>query len=161
VAAPLDEHITNLVLVRLSRPDARSALLPPPRPTENREDLAATANALRGKLEALAEDYAADFITRQQMLDGTALTRKRLEQVEAQMEVRAQQSVLAGLPLGTTKVVEEWRGYHLDKQRAILDALMTVTILPAPRGRPAGFQPGVTKSYFNPAAVRIDWKHPE
>lgn len=160
VAGPLDEHITNLILVRLSRPDARKALVPPPRPAEKREDLAATANALRGKLDALAADYAADLITRQQMHDATALTRKRLETVEAQMEAQAQQSVLAGLPLGTAKVVEEWPGYHLDKQRAILDALMTVTVLPARRGRPAGFQPGVTKTYFDPAGVHIDWKQP-
>lgn len=160
VAGPLDEHVTNLVLVRLSRPDARAVLLPPPRPAEKREDLAATANTLRGKLEALAADYATDLITRQQMLDGTALTRKRLETVEAQMEAQAQQSVLAGLPLGTPKVVEEWPDYDLDRKRAIVDALMTVTLLPAKRGRPAGFQPGITKSYFDPAAVRIDWKPP-
>ena len=159
VAAPLDEHITNLVLVRLSRPDAASVLLPPARRSEDREDFAATANALRAKLESLAADYAEDLITRQQMLDGTALTRKRLEHVEALMAAQAQQSVLAGLPLGTPKVVEEWPGYHLDKQRAIVDALMTVYILPARRGRPAGFQPGVSKTYFNPDAVRIQWKH--
>ncbi|MFF7884324.1 recombinase family protein [Streptomyces sp. NPDC020794] len=160
VAAPLDEHITNVVLVRLSRPDAASVLLPPARPTEKREDLAATANALRGKLDGFTQDYTADLITRQQMLDGTALTRKRLEKVEAQMAAQAQVNVLAGLPLGTAKVVDEWPDYHLDKKRAIVDALMTVTILPARRGRPAGFQPGVTKSYFDPEAVRIDWKHP-
>ena len=162
VAGPLDEHITNLILVRLSRPDARAVLLPPPRLAEKREDLAATANALRAKLDGLAADYASDLITRQQMLDGTALTRKRLETVEAQMEAQAQQSVLASLPLGTKKVVEEWGDYHLDKQRAIVDALMTVTLLPAPRGRPAGFQPGKdgeSKSYFRPETVRIDWKH--
>ncbi|MFI2202645.1 recombinase family protein [Streptomyces sp. NPDC020192] len=160
VAAPLDEHITNLVLVRLSRPDAASVLLPPSQPSENREDLAATANALRGKLDGLAADYAEDLITRQQMLDGTALTRKRLEKIEAQMEAQAQHNVLAGLPLGTDRVVEEWPDWHLDKKRAIIDALMTVTVLPARRGRPAGFQPGVTKTYFDPAGVRIDWKHP-
>ncbi|MET9762052.1 recombinase family protein [Streptomyces sp. NPDC006372] len=160
VAAPLDEHITNLVLVRLSRPDAAAALVPPARSAEKQEDLAAAANALRGKLDSLAADYAEDLITRQQMLDGTALTRQRLDQVEARMAAQAQQSVLAGLPLGTPKVVEEWPDYHLDKKRAIVDALMTVTLLPARRGRPAGFQPGVTKSYFNPDAVRIDWKRP-
>lgn len=160
VAGPLDEHVANLILVRLSRPDARKALVPPPRATEKREDYAATANALRGKLEALAADYAADLITRQQLHDITALTRKRLETVEAQMEAQTQQSVLTSLPLGSAKIVEEWPGYHLDKQRAILDALMTVTVLPARRGRPQGFQPGVTKTYFDPSAVRVEWKQP-
>jgi DNA invertase Pin-like site-specific DNA recombinase len=164
VAAPVDEHVTNLVLVRLSRPDARAVLLPPARPTDKREDLAATANTLRGKLDGLAADFAADLITRQQLHDITALTRKRLETVEAQMEAQAQQSVLASLPLGTAKVADEWPGYHLDKQRAILDALMTVTILPSKRGRPAGFhvpkEGEKPSSYFRPETVRIDWKHP-
>ncbi|MFJ9903953.1 recombinase family protein [Streptomyces sp. NPDC101152] len=160
VAAPLDQHVTNLILVRLSRPDAVAVLLPPSRPSENREDLAAAANALRGKLDALAADYANDLITRQQLLDGTALARKRLEKLEDQMSAQAQNNVLAGLPLGTARVVEEWPGYHLDKKRAILDALMTVTVLPARRGRPPGFQPGVTQTYFNPEAVKVDWKHP-
>jgi len=161
VAGPLDEHVANLILVRLSRPDARAVLLPPLRPAEKREDLAATANALRAKLDDFAADYAADLITRQQMLDGTALTRERLATVEARMEAQAQQSVLASLPLGTKKVVEDWGDYHLDKQRAILDALMTVTLLPSPRGRPAGFQPsndGESKTYFRPETVRVDWK---
>lgn len=160
VAGPLDQHVTNLILVRLSRPDAAAVLLPPSQPAESREDLAAAANALRAKLDALAVDYAEDLITRQQMLDGTALARKRLEKLEAQMAAQAQNNVLAGLPLGTAKVVEEWADYHLDKKRAILDALMTVTVMPARRGRPPGFQPGVTQTYFNPEAVKVDWKHP-
>ncbi|MFK0154605.1 recombinase family protein [Streptomyces sp. NPDC090493] len=164
VAGPLDEHVTNLVLVRLSRPDAASVLLPPSRPSESREDLAATANALRGKLEALAADYAEDLITRQQLLDASALTRKRLEKLEAQMAAQAQDNVLAGLPLGTTRVVKQWPDYHIDKKRAIVDALMTVTILPSRRGRPAGYQVpkdgAPTASYFRPESVRIEWKHP-
>jgi DNA invertase Pin-like site-specific DNA recombinase len=158
-AGPLDEYVTSVVLVRLSQPDAASVLLPPAPPTARREDLAAKANALRGKLDALAADYADDLITRAQLLDGTALTRKRLERVEGQMEVQAQQSVLAGLPLGDPHAIDQaWGGYHLDKKRAILDALATVTLLPARRGRPVGYQPGVTTSYFNRAAIRIDWK---
>lgn len=160
VAGPLDEHVVNLVLVRLSQPDAVSALLPPPRAGEKHEDLAAHANALRAKLAGYTQDYDEDLITRQQMLDGTALTRKRLAKAEAQMAAQAQRSVLAAIPLGTPRVVEEWHSYHLDKQRAIVDALMTVTILPARRGRPAGFRPGVTKTYFNPEAVRVEWKQP-
>lgn len=32
---------------------------------------------------------------------------------------------------------------------------MTVTLLPAPKGRPKGWTPG--SDYFDPHAVRIDW----
>ncbi|MFE3522221.1 recombinase family protein [Streptomyces sp. NPDC059161] len=161
VAGPLDEFVVHLALARLSRPDAAELLLPPAATGDAREDLAKVANALRAKLAGYTQDYDADLITRQQMLDGTALTRKRLEKIEADMAARAHVSVLASVPLGDSDAVDrEWPGYHLDKRRAILDALMVVTLLPARRGRPPGFQPGVTKTYFNPDAVRIDWKHP-
>ncbi|TKA11729.1 recombinase family protein [Actinacidiphila oryziradicis] len=161
VAAPLDAYIEHLAMVRLSMADAVQRLLPPAPKGEVREDLAATANTLRGKLDGYTQDYDADLITRQQMLDGTALTRKRLERVEAQMAAQAQLSVLASVPLGDAdKIDEEWPGYHLDKKRAILDALMTVTILPARRGRPAGFKPGVDKTYFNPETIHVEWKQP-
>ena len=40
-------------------------------------------------------------------------------------------------------------GLPLGRRRAILDALMTVTVLPAPRAR---------GNIFNPEYVHIDWK---
>lgn len=159
IAAPLDEFIETLVLERLARPDAVETLLPPPRGGEVREDLAKSANELRAKLDGLAADFAADLITRQQLLDGTALTRKRLEAVESKMEAQSQHSVLAGLPLGDPDRLDaEWPDYHLDKRQAIVNALMTVTLMPGRPGRPAGTRKGM--SYFDPSSVRIDWKHP-
>ena len=43
-----------------------------------------------------------------------------------------------------------WAGLSLDRRRALIDVLMTVTI--APVGRAA--------RGFDPASVRIDWKAP-
>lgn len=158
-AVTLDQYVTDRAIARLSRPDAAQLLLPPATAGEGREELAKTANALRAKLDGYTQDYAADLITRQQFLDGTALTRKRLEKVEAQMSARAQRSVLESLPLGTPEVEQLWLTFHLDKQRAIIDAIMTVTILPAKRGRPPGYKPGTGATYFDERAVHIQWKH--
>ncbi|MFF7021946.1 recombinase family protein [Streptomyces klenkii] len=160
VAGPLDEYVERVAIDRLQRSDAVELLLPPPPKEGMREDLAAAANALRAKLEGLAADYVDDLITRQQMLDGTALTRKRLEKIEAEMAALAKGSVLAALPLGTDEIEKQWGTYHLDKRRAIVDALMTVRILPARRGRPPGYKPGVSTTYFDPRAVAIEWKKP-
>ncbi|MFB6567382.1 recombinase family protein [Streptomyces noursei] len=157
-AASLDTYVVARAIARLSRPDAAELLLPPSPAAGEGEDLAATANALRAKLDGFAADYAGDLITRQQMLDGTALTRKRLEKTEAQMAVRASRSVLASLPLGTSEVEGLWPGFDLDKQGAIIDALMAVTIHPARRGRPAGFQPGSQAGYFDERTIEIRWK---
>lgn len=160
-AVPIDRFVVARVLDRLSRPDAADLLLPA-RADENEdaEDLAATANALRAKLDSIAADYAKDLMTRKQMLDATALTRERLEQMTTRMEVRRGDSVLAQLPLGTPQVAEEWESYHLDRKRAIVDALMTVTLHPARRGRPPGYAPGSATGYFDERSVAIDWKQP-
>lgn len=158
----LDEHVERVAVERLKRPGAAELLLPPPSAGPDRSALAADANALRAKLDGFAADFAADLITRQQMLDGTALTRKRLEHLEASMANLARASVLAALPLGTDAVEEAWPTYSLSKRRAIVDALMTVTLLPARRGRPKGYvpaKPGERAPYFDPAYVRIEWKH--
>lgn len=159
-ARKLDAYVQDLAIERLSRDDAAELLLPPAPTEEPYEDLAAQANALRAKLDSIAADYAADLMTRKQMLDATALTRKRLEKLNARMAQRTSGSVLASLPLGTPEITEQWPGYHLDKQQAIIDALMTVTVNKGRRGRPAGFKPGSTDGYFDPDLIEIDWKSP-
>jgi site-specific DNA recombinase len=157
-APHLDQFVERRAIARMSRPDAATLLLPPP-PEDDGEDLAASANVLRGKLAGYTQDYDADLITRQQMLDGTALTRKRLAKIEARMEVRSQRSVLASLPLGTDEIADIWTGLHLDKKRAIINALMTVTVQKARRGRPPGYKPG--GNYFDESTIEIVWKTPE
>lgn len=159
-AVNLDRFVEARAIARLSRPDAAKLLLPAAPRLEPVEDLAAQANALRAKLESIAADYAADAITRPQMLKMTADTRERLEQVEARAAQRATTSVLASLPLGTPDIAEQWKGYHLDKQRAIIDALMTVTVNRARRGRPPGFKMGAGETYFDESTIDIDWKSP-
>lgn len=154
----LDEYVEGLAVERLSRPDATELLLPPAPKEQRKENLAADANALRAKLDSIAADYAADLLTRKQALDATAFTRARLEAVNAKMADRAVSSVLSTLPLGTPEIAELWPGYHLDKKRAIIDALMVVTIHPARRGRRPGFKPGSGETYFDAGTIEIKWK---
>jgi site-specific DNA recombinase len=159
-AVNLDQYVTDHAIERLSRPDAAKLLLPPRPKLEPVENFAAQANALRAKLDSIAADYAADRMTRKQMLDATALTRERLAEVEARSAARAMTSVLASLPLGTPDIAEQWDGYHLDKKRAIIDALMAVTVNRARRGRPPGFKAGTGQTYFDEDTIDIQWKEP-
>ncbi|MCG6497647.1 recombinase family protein [Kitasatospora sp. A2-31] len=159
-AASLDGFIEGHAILRLARPDAAELLLPPQQNGDKRHDLAATANALRAKLDGFTQDYSEDLITRQQMLDGTALTRKRLEKVEAQMAALASTSVLASLPLGDPQIGTLWKRFDIDKKQSIIRALMTVTIHKARRGRPPGFKPGTGQTYFDESTIAIDWKRP-
>lgn len=49
-----------------------------------------------------------------------------------------------------------WQALDLDRRRAVLAALMTVTVNKTPRGRPAGWKPG--QPYFDAASVDIEPK---
>lgn len=164
-AVTLDEYIEKIAVARLSRPDAAELHLKPLVLVESHEDLDAKVNALRAKLDELAADYAEDSITRKQMLDGTARTRARLEELAARMAGRASSSALAGLPLGRPEEIEAmWPTLHLDRRRVIVDALCTVTVNKARRGRPPGFKPSadplVKQKYFDPDTIGIEWKPP-
>lgn len=160
----LDKFVEARALERLSRPDAAELHLKPVKANDG-ENLEAEAARLRIKLEEIAADYAQDLITRQQMLDATEITRKRLQGVEAKMARRSSSSVLASLPLGDpVRIGEVWEGLHLDRKRSIVDALMTITINKARRGRPAGWRPpkdpGARGTYFDADSIVIDWKPP-
>ncbi|KOT91424.1 hypothetical protein ADK86_23225 [Streptomyces sp. NRRL F-5755] len=117
------------------------------------------AEVLRARLTGYTEDYDNDLITREQMLAGTARTRERLVAVEARM-APPPRSVLTSVPLGTPDVGAAWESYDVSRKAEIVAALMTVTILPGRRGRPAGsWRAG--ESYFDPGRVQIEWLVPD
>lgn len=157
-ATLLDGYVEAVVVERLSRPDAVGLFVPSPKVGETTEQLAVRANTLRVKLDQYSADYDDDLITRKQMLDGTARTRSKLAEIETEMSRRATVPVLARLPLGSPEFEAAWKTYTLERKRAVIDALMTVTVLPSRRGRPKGFRPGTGAVYFDPSAVRIEWK---
>ncbi|MBB5776223.1 recombinase family protein [Nonomuraea jabiensis] len=144
-AAPVDELVARVVVERLSRPDAADLLV-----NEDAPDLA----ALRGEamtLRARQEDIAAAFgdgeMTRVQFRTANERVAARLAEVEAAMGDVQRVPVLADL-VKADDVSAVWDGLMLDRQRAVVDVLMTVTILPAGPGR----------RVFDPASVKIDWR---
>lgn len=152
-AAALDDFTERLAVARLSRPDAVDLFAPAGdgKGAERAVQLA----TLRAKLDGFTEDYDADRITRSQFLDGTARTLDRIAVLEKQMAAAVSVSVLASVPLGTPDVAAAWADYDLDRKRSIIAALMTVTVLPAPRGRPKRDADGTP--VVDPDSVRIDW----
>jgi site-specific DNA recombinase len=149
VAEPVDQFITDVVLERLSRPDARLLLT-----TDTREDteaLSAEAAALRVRLDELTTLYAEGAITGRQFAEGTAKIRQRLTEVEIRMANAVAGSPLAGFA-NADDVRAAWDAVSVSRRKAVVDTLMTVTLLPAPRGRRPGGH------YFDPTSVDIDWK---
>jgi site-specific DNA recombinase len=141
---PVDDLVTRHVVERLSQPDALALLADDSRP--DTDGLRAEALALRGRLDSLATEFADGNLTASQLRVATERLRAKLADVEARMVTGSRASVLAEL-VRVDDVAVGWEALTLDRQRAVVDVLMTVTILPAGRGRG-----------FDPDTVRIAWK---
>jgi hypothetical protein len=87
-----------------------------------------------------------------QLVQATATIRTQREQITAQLAAMSRGSVLAGVA-DAADPAKVWAGLDLSRKRAIIDVLMTVTILPARRGRRPGWRAG--ESYFDPATVDL------
>lgn len=150
VAEPVDELVTNLVIARLSRPDAR-LLLTPDLPEVDMEGLRAQAAALQVRLDELGSLFADGEVTARQLADTTAKIRAKLADTEIQLASAAAGSPLAGFA-DADDIAAAWEAASVYERKAVVGALMTVTLLPAARGRRPGGH------YFDPASVGIDWK---
>lgn len=152
VAEAVDELITALVLERLGRPDAR--LLLTSDTDIDTASLSAEAAALRVRLDELAALFADGSVTGRQLSEGTARIRARLTDVETELATSAAGSPLAGFA-DSDDIAAAWDAATVSRRKAVIDTSMTVTLLPASRGRlPGG-------GYFDPDSVRIEWKAPQ
>lgn len=152
VAEEVDRFIAGVVVERLSRPDARNLLH---NPDVDTTPLRIEATAIRARLNGLATAYAGGSITLSQLEVGTATLRRSLEDVERQLAAAARESALSGL-VDVDDVAGAWSMFDLDRRRAVIAELMTVRLMPSPRGRRRGWRPG--ESYFSPDTVSIDWQ---
>ncbi|MCE5291423.1 MAG: zinc ribbon domain-containing protein, partial [Nocardiaceae bacterium] len=144
----VDELIRGVIVARLARPDAAELLID--RNAPNLDALADEAKTIRVGLDDAATMFADGTITASQLRTATERLRARLSATEARMAHASRTRVFGGIPLGTDQVADAFDNLDPDRQRAIVDALLTATIMPANQrgGRHA----------FNPERVRIEWK---
>lgn len=145
--AALDKFVIAVLLERLSRADAARLAAPPAPDTA---PLHSEASALRARMDEAARGWAAGALTQSQLLAVNDELRSRLEAVEHRIGEVGRGNVLEGLTGNDVPAV--WQSLPLDRRRAVVDLLVQVTVLPARRGRQAG------GGYFNPDAVKIDWR---
>jgi DNA invertase Pin-like site-specific DNA recombinase len=146
-AETLDEYIAALVVERLRRPDAAELLVDDERPDV--EALRDEAQSIRSRLEELAGLYAESQVTAAQLTKGTAQLRRRLSEIEGRMAHAGRVDVLGALVAGDVERV--WAGLDVDRRRAVIDALMTITLL----------SPGRGARTFDPATVKVAWRGPQ
>ncbi|MHD0299882.1 recombinase family protein [Rhodococcus qingshengii] len=149
IADQLDEYVSEIVIARLSLPDAAITL--------GSEVVDATAlqvqrDGLQGRLDELASMFAQDAIDGGQLLRGSTELRARIDAIDVELRQARSSSVLSDLVLAGDRLRDVWESLSVDLQGKVVDALMTVTVLPAGRGR----QPG--GGYFSPQFIEIERK---
>lgn len=152
-ARPLDAYVAQHVVQRLSRPDARSLLVPRPNWVDV-DALHARRIDVDARLSEAAGLFADGGITAAQLAEATRRLRAEGESLDLQISDATAASPLAGIA-DAVDVGAAWQAIPVSRKKVVIRALMTVTLDRAPRGRPQGWRGG---SYFNRSAVRIDWR---
>lgn len=138
-------HVRGVVVERLSRPDA--SVLLTSRHAPEIDELKAKAEAIRERIDNLAIGLEEGILTLASARRSSDRLRTELSGIEARIQQATSADVLGPL-VHAPDVESAWSACDLKQRRAVIDALMTVTLLPPPRGRRA----------FEPDSVRIEWK---
>ena len=152
-ATEVDNLVSAVVVERLRRPDLADLLR-----GDNSGQLAkldAEAVALRSRLDSLAGFFAQGLIDAQQLTEGTKQINAALADVHSKIGKIYDGTALAGIA-EAEDAGSAWLEAPLDRKRAVLEALATVTLLRGAQGRPAGWRPG--HSYFRPELIKIAWR---
>ena len=145
-AAPVEDLVERAIIARLSRPDARDLLVDDDRP--DAAALREQALALRARIAATRAAFIDDdTMTPEALREVLSGLQRRLAEAEEAMQSTTRAPVLADL-VTADDVRATWDGLGLDRRRAVVDTLITVTILPTTRKGPG----------FDPESVRIDWR---
>jgi site-specific DNA recombinase len=141
---PVDELVCALLVARLSRPDVLAVLTEPD--DEPRQEAATEAARLRAQLSEAIEMVDAGRLS---LTSFSELEARWLPQI-AEAEKRARPAWLPDAvgDVAGPDAASRWATTPIGDRRAILDALLTVTILPTERR----FQP------FDPASVQVEWR---
>jgi DNA invertase Pin-like site-specific DNA recombinase len=149
-AEVVDQYVEDVVVERLSRPDAHDLLLPDPEEV-NVAGLQAEAEQIRQRMRDLGGLFGSGQLELVPFTEGMETARAQLEGVTKQLARAATRDPLVGL-VGAPDVRKEWKALELEQQRNVLRALVTVTLkTPRPGRMPDG-------GYFDYDAVVFEWK---
>ncbi|MFJ1510914.1 recombinase family protein [Cellulosimicrobium funkei] len=145
-AAPIESYVEQIVLARLSRPDAIDLLRQDPQ--QDIDALRGQAQALRVQLDEAAALFASGQIRATQLATITRDVEARLESVEQGLAAAGQGNALSSV-IGAEDVAAAWAGIDIMQQRAIVKVLFSRIVLdPVPQGA----------KRFRPESIRFEWR---
>jgi hypothetical protein len=89
------------------------------------------------------------------MAEATRLLQAEAEELDRTIEAATATSALAGFA-DAEDVAAAWEAATVGRRKAVLRELFVITLLPAPKGRPAGWSPKDGRGYFDPRFVRVE-----
>lgn len=146
-AGLVEPLLADLVAARLARPDAARLLRAPTHDPAEAEKLRLESATLAARLDEIADERADGLLTGAQAARATDRIRHRLAGIEAQQTDHERLRIFDQIPLGEPEVADVVRALTPDRYRAVLDVLMTVTVMPV----------GKAGSTFNPDRVVVEW----
>lgn len=125
-----DERVVAIVLARLQRRDARQLLVVE---EDDSAALRAEADLLRDRLEQIATTYADGELTLPEWKTARDRVKTKLAEVEGRMSLTPDAPLLRPL-IESTDIRATWEALDLERQRGVIDALVTVKINKTPLG---------------------------
>ncbi len=142
-----DDLIRRIVCGRLAREDAKGLLID--RDAPDLDKLCAEANAIRARRVELATEFADGELTAAELRAARDRLNTKLDAIEAKMVDGSAKRVFADMPLGTERVYQAFTRMDVDRQRAIINVMLTATVMPVgKRGRVP----------FDPERIEIEWR---
>lgn len=139
----VESVVVPVVIGRLSRPDAVAALASgnPGRAKELHDQI----TGAQARLNLAADDFADGALTGEQLRRVNGALLPKIESWQAELAACAPAPGV--LALAGVDAAARWATASLDQQRAVIAALMDITILPARSGQ-----------RFDPSLVQIEWR---
>lgn len=134
----VDRRVVGYVVERLSQPDAIELLSAVD--TDTMTELRNRAKALRAKIKSAHRLWRNDVLTDQEFANDREELQAKLDAITAQLH-DTHRVELFGVVIGAENVGEAFDALVLDRQRAIVDALVTVVIKPLSKKGRAAFDP--------------------
>lgn len=134
LAAPLDEFIEDVVLDYLPRPEAIELVA---RDRESAMELQQQLVAIDTKLKALAVMFSEEEIDDVQLKAGSKRLKERRAEVEVRLDALTAGSALDDLA-GKADADIRWKTLSMARKRAVVDALLEITLKPGKRGGNGG-----------------------
>jgi site-specific DNA recombinase len=140
----VDDYVRDVVVGRLSRPDAAGLLVADDGPAVADR---AEAETLRARLDTAADSFAAGAIDGDQLRRITASLRPQLDAVERRLRAATQPELGSLYDVIGEDAGARWDALAVGRRHVLLEALgVRVAVLPTRQG------PG-----FDPASVRVEW----